>query len=65
MFKISEIRYKFFETKKKEDNLWSELPYICKIVSTGDLQYVQCISLLVRGESRDSHLYQQGPNGGP
>lgn len=30
-----------------------------------DLQYVQCISLLVRGESRDSHLYQQGPNGGP
>lgn len=50
---------------KRRRIIYDQNCHICKIVSTEDLQYVQCISLLVRGESGDSHLYQQGPNGGP
>lgn len=36
-----------------------------KFVIAENLQYVKCIGLLVRGEFRESHLNQQGPNGGP
>lgn len=50
---------------KRRRIIYDQNCHICKIVSTEDLQYVQCTSLLVRGESGDSHLYQQGPNGGP
>lgn len=50
---------------KRRRIIYDQNCHICKIVSTEDLQYVQCISILVRGESGDSHLYQQGPNGGP
>lgn len=50
---------------KRRRIIYDQNCHICKIVSTKDLQYVQCVSLLVRGESGDSHLYQQGPNGGP